>query len=537
MSEDGSLQDSERPGLQITVPKRIQATVDEGVESHLSYRIAIDGKEYTVNLMQKTFVPYNFRVYSYNGTQSMKPLEQNFQNYCYYQGYIEGHPKSMAILSTCAGLRGLLQFQNVSYGIEPLEPSIGFEHVIYQIKHKDAGLSLYSEEDIDSENLPYKTKWIKTVKQPSQYIEMHIVVEKNLYEHMGSDIAVVTEKVFHLVGIINAIFTSFNITILLSSVELWIDENKIPVTGDANQLMHKFLKWKRSYLVLRPHDVAFLLVYREKPDYVGATFEGKICDKNYGGGVALHPKSLSLESLAVVLAQLLSLNMGISYDDINKCHCSGTVCIMNPEAIHSSGVKTFSNCSLEDFAHFISMPESNCLQNKPRLVSSDQQIVVVCGNGLKEEGEDCDCGSEEDCEITANTCCTPNCKFIEGGQCDVGECCVNCHFSSAICRHAKSNCDIPEICNGSHTECPEDTYIHNGRPCGNSDKWICFGGDCVDGDEQCSSLFNDLKAKEASSNSDIQCYFSCEKEERSLLEELEEEELLEEPETTSHVGD
>ncbi|XP_049628671.1 disintegrin and metalloproteinase domain-containing protein 2-like [Suncus etruscus] len=388
--------DSERPGLQITVPKRIRATVAEGVESHLSYRIAIDGKEYTVNLMQKTFVPYNFRVYSYNGTRSMKPLEQKFQNYCYYQGYIEGHPKSMAILSTCAGLRGLLQFQNVSYGIEPLEPSIGFEHVIYQIKHKDAGLSLYSEEDIKSETFPYKTKWIKTFKQPSQYIEMHIVVEKKLYEHMGSDIAVVTEKVFHLVGIINAIFASFNITILLSSVELWIDENKIPVTGDANQLMHKFLKWKRSYLVLRPHDVAFLLVYREKPDYVGATVEGKICDKKYGGGVALHPKSLSLESLAVVLAQLLSLNMGISYDDINKCHCSGTVCIMNPEAIHSSGVKTFSNCSLEDFAHFISMPESNCLQNKPRLGPAYQEIVKMCGNGIKEEGEDCDCGSEED---------------------------------------------------------------------------------------------------------------------------------------------
>lgn len=29
------LPDSERPGLQITVPKRIRATVDEGVESHV----------------------------------------------------------------------------------------------------------------------------------------------------------------------------------------------------------------------------------------------------------------------------------------------------------------------------------------------------------------------------------------------------------------------------------------------------------------------------------------------------------------------
>lgn len=46
-----------------------------------------------------------------------------------------------------------------------------------------------------------------------------------------------------------------------------------------------------------------------------------------------HPRTISLESLAVIIAQLLSLSMGIAYDDINKCQCSGTVCIMNPEAM------------------------------------------------------------------------------------------------------------------------------------------------------------------------------------------------------------
>ncbi|ELK28841.1 Disintegrin and metalloproteinase domain-containing protein 2, partial [Myotis davidii] len=80
------------------------------------------------------------------------------------------------------------------------------------------------------------------------------------YTHMGSDTAIVTQKIFQLIGLTNAIFTSFNITIILSSLELWIDENKMPVTGDVNELLHKFLKWKRSYLVLRPHDMAFLLV-------------------------------------------------------------------------------------------------------------------------------------------------------------------------------------------------------------------------------------------------------------------------------------
>ncbi|KAF6083640.1 ADAM metallopeptidase domain 2 [Phyllostomus discolor] len=165
----------------------------------------------------------------------------------------------MVILSTCTGLRGLLQFENVSYGIEPLEPSFGFEHVIYQVQHKNEGASLYAE-DIKPREMPYKIQSIEPLTEFSQYIEMHVVVEKNLYHHMGSDTAIVTQKIFQLISLTNAIFTSFNITIILSSLELWIDENKIPVTGDANQLLHRFLRWKRSYLVLRPHDMAFLLV-------------------------------------------------------------------------------------------------------------------------------------------------------------------------------------------------------------------------------------------------------------------------------------
>lgn len=57
--------------------------------------------------------------------------------------------------------RGLLQFENVSYGIEPLESSVGFEHVIYQVKHKKADVSLYNEKDIESRDLSFKLQSIE----------------------------------------------------------------------------------------------------------------------------------------------------------------------------------------------------------------------------------------------------------------------------------------------------------------------------------------------------------------------------------------
>ncbi|XP_008060047.1 disintegrin and metalloproteinase domain-containing protein 2 [Carlito syrichta] len=481
---------SDRIAMQIIVPEKIRSIKKGGFESQISYKIVIAGTSYTVNLMQKTFVPHNFRVYGYNGTGIMKPLNQDFQNFCYYQGYIEGYPDSVAIISTCTGLRGLLQFENVSYGIEPLESSVGFEHLIYQVKHKKADVSLYTEKDIGSRDPSYKLQSVQ-LQELSQYIEMHVVIEKRLYKHMGSETAAVTQKIFQLIGLTNAIFTSFNITIILSSLEYWIDENKILTTGDANELLHNFLKWKRSYLVLRPHDVAFLFVYRENSNYVGAIFQGKMCDRNYAGGVVLHPRTISLESLSVILAQLLSLSMGIPYDDINKCQCSGAVCIMNPEAIHFSGVKLFSNCSVEDFVHFISKQTSQCLQNQPRLDPHYKQQKAQCGNNVVEEGEDCDCGSAEECAARVPKCCeATTCKLTAGSNCAAGPCCENCKYRSKeyVCRWSTDECDLSEFCNGSSAACQEDLFVQNGHRCAENN-WLCIDGRCLHGDKQCRQVF------------------------------------------------
>ncbi|XP_040596625.1 disintegrin and metalloproteinase domain-containing protein 2 isoform X1 [Mesocricetus auratus] len=470
--------------VQVTVPEKIRSIQSGGYESHVVYNLTIEGKTYTLNLMQKMFLPPNFRVYSYDNTGIMRPLDQHFQNVCYFQGYIEGYPNSMVIVSTCTGLRGFLQFGNVSYGIEPLESSIGFEHVIYQVEPKKGDALLYAEKDMELRDLKYKIQSVKPQKAVSRYLEIHIVIEKEMYEHIGADTAVVTQKIFQLIGLMNAIFAPFNLTVILSSLEFWMDENKISTIGDANELLYRFLKWKQSYLVLRPHDMAFLLVYRETSDFIGATFQGKMCDKNYAGSVALQPKAVTLESLAIVLVQLLSLSMGISYDNVSKCHCGVSICVMNPEAIHSSGIRTFSNCSMEGFSSFISSQNSYCLQNRPQLQLSYK--AKVCGNGQLEEGEECDCGTK--CENPS--CCDPaTCQLTKDSLCAEGPCCENCKVKAKgeVCRNSRGNCDVTEYCNGTSAVCEEDFYVHDGHPCGT--QWVCFNGSCKDGTEQCRNLF------------------------------------------------
>lgn len=99
----------------------------------LSYVLAVEGRLYTIHLKQQFFLPADFSIYTYNETGSLRSDSPYIKGNCYYRGYIEGVPGSAVTLSTCMGLRGLLQFHNASYGIEPLGSSPSFQHVVYPV--------------------------------------------------------------------------------------------------------------------------------------------------------------------------------------------------------------------------------------------------------------------------------------------------------------------------------------------------------------------------------------------------------------------
>ncbi|KAM5278193.1 disintegrin and metalloproteinase domain-containing protein 32 isoform 1-T1 [Hipposideros larvatus] len=501
-----------RPGsqnsfLQIISPEKIQANTSDNSEvenEQISYIIPIDEKPYTVHLKQRYFLADNFMVYLHN-QGSLNSHSSNIQTQCYYQGYIEGYPNSVVTLSTCSGLRGMLQFENVSYGIEPLEAAATFQHIIYELRNENHEFAVFTEKTHGTEQNPMDYNIFISEKSESTvsdliplYLEMHVVVDKVLYDFLGSDSMIVTNKVIEIIGLVNSMFAQFKVTIVLSSLELWSDTNKISTVGEADELLHRFLDWKKSYLTLRPHDIAYLFIYREYPDYVGATFPGKMCVSHHSAGIVLYPKKITLDAFSVIVTQMLGLSLGISYDDPKKCQCSGAICIMNPDAMQSSGVKTFSNCSLSDFENFISnMGVAKCLQNKPQM----QRGRAICGNGKVESGEICDCGTEEQCG--PDSCCDPKtCKLKAGSQCDKGLCCKDCKFrsSGSECRpKAHPDCDLPEFCNGSSAACNPDITIHNGRVC--KGKFICYDGDCPDLDARCASIFG-----RGSKNAPFACY-------------------------------
>uniref|UniRef100_A0A8C0JM35 Disintegrin and metalloproteinase domain-containing protein 5-like n=1 Tax=Canis lupus dingo TaxID=286419 RepID=A0A8C0JM35_CANLU len=463
--------------LQTTVPEKISSfDAKRNPENNIAYVITIKGKPYFVHLKNNKYKQHNWHIHF---KSKLSVLVYFFQMDCSYHGYVAGFPNSLVSLNTCSGLRlGTLQLKNISYGIEPMEAISGFVHMIYEEKLGNTNIPLLGENRSYSYDSAYYYN-----KERSQVIYLF------QFDYMGSDIKAVTQKVIQIIGFVNTMFSQLKLTVVISSIEIWSNKNKISTIGDPNNILSRFLEWKHKH-IFRPHQVTYLFAFQKYPSFIGATFPGKICNKNFAVGVALYPEGLSLESYTVSIVQLLGFNLGLSYDDPDICYCSGDVCTMSRKAVQSGGVKEFSTCNLDDFKYLASHSGFECLRNiLPEIPVYKQRQRRVCGNGKLEEGEQCDCGTIETC--THKACCDPrSCVIKTGKQCGSGECCTpDCKLrpGGIPCRKSLDECDFTEYCNGVSSHCVPDTYARNGQSCESGDAF-CYEGQCRTASKQCKQL-------------------------------------------------
>ncbi|XP_029459841.1 disintegrin and metalloproteinase domain-containing protein 9-like isoform X2 [Rhinatrema bivittatum] len=118
---------------EVIIPKQLGLDKGKGYKNQVSYMVEVGGEQFIIHLRQKKSAVLHME-------------DPYIRDDCYYHGYVEGFNDSLVGLSTCYGLRGFLQFRNLSYGIEPLESSYNFQHLIYQTEY------MYSE-DLYSESM------------------------------------------------------------------------------------------------------------------------------------------------------------------------------------------------------------------------------------------------------------------------------------------------------------------------------------------------------------------------------------------------
>ncbi|EEB13829.1 adam, putative [Pediculus humanus corporis] len=113
--------------------------------------------------------------------------------------------------------------------------------------------------------------------------------------------------------------------------------------------------------------------------------------------------------------------------------------------------------------------------------------VAICGNGVVEAGEDCDCGWEEDCR---DSCCYPQrrypppgeppCKLTPNSICSPsqGPCCTSeCQLKFGDKCRDDNGCRDSSYCDGRSASCPPSVNKPNKTIC--NDEFVCFMGECT----------------------------------------------------------
>ncbi|KAH9261798.1 hypothetical protein BASA81_000454 [Batrachochytrium salamandrivorans] len=114
-------------------------------------------------------------------------------------------------------------------------------------------------------------------------------------------------------------------------------------------------------------------------------------------------------------------------------------------------------------------PTSQPTTSAPTLQPTRKPTTVpVCGNGVVDAGEDCDCGDkcEEDACCNAQTCqyAAQAACSAQDGCCDTSTCSVKA--KGVVCYAAANGCDVEEVCDGVSSACPEDIQLKVGETCG-----------------------------------------------------------------------
>ncbi|NXF38609.1 ADAM8 protein, partial [Nyctibius bracteatus] len=466
---------------------------------HVFYSVHAEGRDYLLWLEKNKELlgqHYTETHYSADGTEiTEKP---NIQDHCFYQGHVQGYANSVASISTCSGLSGFFRVNETTFLLEPLEEDAAGQHAVYRAAHlrgkrgtcqeSGANLEYDHEPKIPAAMKLYRWKSAPLHKGP-RYVELVLVVDNEEFRK-HKDLRTVQNRMKEIVNHVDKLYQPLHLRVALIGLEVWSHKDKIVVSPNPEVMLDNFLHWREAELLRRkPHDNAQLITGIDfHGTTVGLAKKLVMCTRDSGGVNQDH--SMNPIGAASTMAHEMGHNLGMSHDeDIAGCRCpvpkADGGCVM-AASVGLVYPKLFSRCSEHDMWQFLGDPRTSCLLNVPG--ADELYGGPVCGNQFVERGEQCDCGTPEEC--TDHCCNATTCQLREGAECARGDCCQDCKVKAAgaLCRASKNDCDLPEHCSGLSAECPEDVFQENGISCQNGNGY-CYNGACPSHGEQCRTLW------------------------------------------------
>ncbi|NXS43277.1 ADAM8 protein, partial [Balaeniceps rex] len=463
------------------------------------YSVRAEGRDYLLRLEKNKELlgqHYTETHYSANGTEiTEKP---DVQDHCFYQGHVRGYADSAVSISTCSGLSGFFRVNETTFLLEPLEEDVAGRHAVYRAAHlrgkrgtcQESGATLeYDHEPkIPAAMKLYHWKSGPLHKGP-RYVELVLVVDNEEFRK-HKDLRTVQNRMKEIVNHVDKLYQPLRLRVALIGLEVWSHKDKIMVSPNPEVTLDNFLQWREAELLRRKlHDNAQLITGIDfHGTTVGLAKKLVMCTRDSGGVNQDH--STNPIGAASTMAHEMGHNLGMSHDeDIAGCRCpvpkADGGCVM-AASVGLVYPKLFSHCSEQDMWQFLRDPRTSCLLNIPG--ADELYGGPVCGNQFVERGEQCDCGTPEEC---SDRCCNATtCQLREGAECARGDCCQDCKVKAAgaPCRASKNDCDLPEHCTGLSAECPEDVFQENGISCQNGNGY-CYNGACPSHGEQCRTLW------------------------------------------------
>ncbi|XP_028316088.1 disintegrin and metalloproteinase domain-containing protein 19 isoform X2 [Gouania willdenowi] len=485
------------------LPLRHKRSDSKQHPSEAQVQITAEGHNLTLHLEKNDqLLAPGYQEIWYTADGSRRSSSPANSRHCFYHGEVVGVEGSSVALSTCSGLRGLISLNtSVSYLIEPLPVAEDDErHALFRAEslHLSRGSCLHhhgNKEEKQEELNDFisgtmsasRVRRKREVSQNMKYVELLLVADKAEFERHGSNLERTKQKLLEAANLVDKYYKALNIRVALIGLEVWTSQDLITVSDNPHSTLAAFLSWRSKQLKALPNDNAQLITGKPfQGTTIGLAPLKAMCSDYQSGGVNTD-HSESAVGVAATMAHEMGHNFGMSHDIAGCCQAKAEDggCIMAAATGHPFP-RVFNTCNRKELKSYLSSGGGKCLFNLPntRAMYGGQR----CGNGYLEDGEECDCGEEEEC--TSPCCNANNCTLKAGAECAHGVCCHNCKLKSpgVLCRAASGSCDLPEYCDGKAESCPANFYLVDGSSCSGGLAY-CYTGMCLTLEQQCQSLW------------------------------------------------